>query len=120
MPTGRGMCGESFPVPRPEVSVREFLSASPSPQRNICPYTHPHGTREDPQISNINKISMVVEFGESARTDYSSPIATPKCLRGNFCLHPLPPREKISVFGAPNGAISAGIHSDRCKLTSLL
>ncbi|MCI56480.1 hypothetical protein A2U01_0077731, partial [Trifolium medium] len=42
MSTGRGMCGGSFLVPRPEVPAGEFLPPSPSPRENICPHPHPH------------------------------------------------------------------------------
>ncbi|PNY05792.1 hypothetical protein L195_g006712 [Trifolium pratense] len=52
--------------------------------------------------------------------DASSPIPTPKCLRGDFCLHPHPHGVKIFVFGTPNGAIPAGIRSTGCKLTTLV
>ncbi|MCI77874.1 hypothetical protein A2U01_0099144, partial [Trifolium medium] len=30
------------------------------------------------------------------------------------------PREKITVFGSPNGTIPTGIRSNGCKLTSLV
>jgi hypothetical protein len=48
-------------------------------------------------------------FGESAGTDVPSPIPAPNCQRGRFCLQPRLHGGKISIFGAPNGAISAGI-----------
>ncbi|PNX94634.1 MADS-box protein CMB1-like [Trifolium pratense] len=47
-------------------------------------------------------------FGESAGADASSPIPAPKCMRGEFFLHPYPHGDKIFVFGGSNGAISAG------------
>ncbi|MCI44518.1 hypothetical protein A2U01_0065757, partial [Trifolium medium] len=45
MSTGWGMCGGSFPVPRPEVLAREFLPPSPSPGGIFVPIpipTDPH------------------------------------------------------------------------------
>ncbi|GAU10633.1 hypothetical protein TSUD_421110, partial [Trifolium subterraneum] len=48
------------------------------------------------------------------------PDPCPELPPGKFCLHPRPHGEKISVFGSPNGAIHAGIYSNRCKLTSLI
>ncbi|MCI68480.1 hypothetical protein A2U01_0089741, partial [Trifolium medium] len=53
MSMGRGMCGGSFPVPRPEVRAGEFLPPSPSPRGIFVPIpirTDPHGTRGDPWI----------------------------------------------------------------------
>jgi hypothetical protein len=59
-------------------------------------------------------------FEKSAGTDVSSPIPTPKFLRGDFSLHPRSYGGKISVLRALNGTIPAGIATGGCKLTSLI
>ncbi|MCH80828.1 hypothetical protein A2U01_0001602 [Trifolium medium] len=97
------MCGGSFSVLLLEVPAREFLSSSPSPRGNICPHPHPH---RSPCIRGICRDRCIF------------PDPAPKCPQRNFYRHPCPHEEKISVFGAPNGAIPAGIRSNRCKLTS--